>query len=106
MPLLAIALPGSLCIFFGYLMEVYSFDLLPVDSFVEDHGDFTSRDSINLNYEAVGFKSVYTLINLGTILLLIVAFPVLAGFDFLLRITKWRCSLKASRRIRNWIYWN
>ena len=35
-PLLQISLTATLNIFFGYLMQVASFDLLPVDSFLQE----------------------------------------------------------------------
>ena len=66
----------------------------------------TPADPINSNFEAIGFESMYILINLGTILVLLLMFPVLIIFDVLLRLTKWNCSLKASKRIRKALFWN
>ena len=96
MPLFKIVLPATVGIFFGYIMQIASFDLIPIDNWLEEHGGMTPVDPINSNFEAVGFESMYILINLGTILVLILLFPTLIIVDIILRLTKCNCSLKAS----------
>ena len=106
MPLFNIALPPELGIFFGYIMKIASFDLVPVDTWVQDYGDLTPRDPINSNFEAVGFESMYTLSNLGTILILILLFPILAVIIKLLKCVGGARAHRLSKKIEAKLYWN
>ena len=106
MPLFKVILPATLGIFFGFMMQIASFDLIPIDSFMEKYGGMTPVDPIDSNFEAVGFESMYILINLGTILVLILLFPTLLFIDVILRLTRLSCSIKASNRIRDALFFN
>ena len=44
----------------------------------------TARDPINSNFEALGYETMYALLNLGTMLLFLLLFPALALLDILL----------------------
>ena len=68
MPLLKIELPALCGLFFSYLMKIASFDLIPIDNYLDEHVEMTPRDPINNNFEAIGFESMYVIINLGSIL--------------------------------------
>ena len=88
MPLFKVNLPANVGIFFGYIMMIASFDLVPVDSFVDEYGGMTPTEPINENFEAVGFESLYVLINLGTILILVIVFPILIIAERIMRRLK------------------
>ena len=71
---------------------IASFDLIPVDNFVEEYGGLTPVEPINENFEAIGFESLYVLINLGTILILLVLFPILIIVERIMKYIKCKCS--------------
>ena len=85
MPLLHIELPALCGIFFGFLMQIASFDLIPIDNYIDEHTPMTPKDPINQNFEAVGFESLYVIINLGSMLILFVLFPTLAIAEIIMR---------------------
>ena len=107
MPLFKITLPPLCSIFFGFLMQIASFDLIPIDSVIEEHGGMTPRDPINTNFESIGFESMYLLINLGTILIMIILFPVFLLILLILRLVDcYSCSSKVSEKISRNLFWN
>ena len=87
-------------------MQVASFDLLPVEKFLTEAVTVTPRDPINANYEALGFESMYTLMNLGTMLLLFSMYPVLILFELSLRVLKCKYPRKLHLKISKPLYWN
>ena len=66
----------------------------------------TPRDPININFEAVGFESMYVLINLGSMLILFILFPSLAFLEVVMRFIPARNTQKASKFLRKKLYWN
>ena len=106
MPLLKIELPAICSIFFGFLMTIASFDLIPIDNYVDKHVQMTPRDPININFEAVGFESMYVLINLGSLLILFVLFPALAFLEIIMRFIPIRNTQKVAKFLRKKLYWN
>ena len=106
MPLLHIELPALCGIFFGFLMQIASFDLIPIDNYVDEHTPLTPRDPINQNFEAVGFESLYVLINLGSMLILFILFPALALAEIIMRVIPFRYPRAGSSYLRKRLYWN
>ena len=98
-PLFGVALPGTLNTFFGYIMRVASFDLLPVDEYLSGKIKMTPRDPINCAYEAIGFETMYTLMNLGTMLIILMLFPALALIEVSLKFCKCSCSQKMRQKL-------
>ena len=92
MPLFKIDIPANVGIFFGYIIAIASFDLIPIDDYIDQYGGLTPVDPINHNFEAIGFGSLYVLINLGTLLILIFLFPILVLLERVLRRIKSNCS--------------
>ena len=66
----------------------------------------TPKDPININFEAVGFESMYVLINLGSMLILFILFPTLALIEILARVIPNENSKKLSEYLRKKLYWN
>ena len=87
-------------------MRVASFDLLPVDEYLSEKIKMTPRDPINCAFEAIGFETMYTLMNLGTMLIILMLFPALALIEVFLKIIKCSCSQKMRQKLRNSLYWN
>ena len=96
MPLLKIELPALCGIFFSYLMKIASFDLIPIDNYLDEHVDMTPRDPINNNFEAIGFESMYVIINLGSMLILFVLFPLLVLLEIIMRVIPAKYTKKGS----------
>ena len=85
MPLLNVILPGTTSIFFSYLMRIASFEVISIGSMLEENLNMTPRDPINQNFETIGFDSMYCLINLGSMLIFMILFPIFVAFEFPLR---------------------
>lgn len=66
----------------------------------------TPRDPINTNFEAIGFESMYSIINLSTILILIIIFPSLSALELLLRSMKCKYPVKMRHKLNRLLYWN
>ena len=92
MPLFKIDIPANVGMFFGYIIAIASFDLIPIDDYIDQYGGLTPVDPINDNFEAIGFKSLYVVINLGTMLIFIILFPTLVLLERVLRSIKCKCS--------------
>merc|ERR1711924_224852 len=78
-PLFALAAPGNTQIFFGFLMQIAAFDMLPMD-ILYDKFIPEIPDSMNSNLEAEGFGTTLVLYNLGSMIIAIVSWPVLCVY--------------------------
>ena len=92
MPLFKIVLPANIGVFFGYIITIASFDLIPIDNFVDEYGGLSPVEPINENFEAIGFESLYLLINLGTGLVFVLLFPICIILEKTLKRIKGKCS--------------
>ena len=106
MPLLNVRLPGTASIFFSYLMKIASFDLIPIGNYLDEKLNMTPNPPISVNFEAIGFDSMYCLINIGSILILMVLFPILVAFDLILRLISYKYAIKANNKLKQILYWN
>ena len=106
MPLLNVELPPLCGIFFGFLMKIAAFDPIPIDNYLDEYTAMTPRNPINTNFEAIGFESMYVIINLGSMLFLFVLFPILAILEIIMRIIPTNYTKKGSNYLRRTIYWN
>ena len=106
MPLLRVELPALCGIFFSFLMKIAAFDPIPIDSYLDEYTAMPPRDPINNNFEAIGFESMYVIINLGSMLFLFILFPILAVPEIIMRIIPAKYTKKGSNYLRKTIYWN
>ena len=83
-----------------------SFDLIPIQSFLQKRLEMTPKNPINANFEALGFVSIYSVINLNTVLVLLFCFPVLAIFELILRLMTCKYPVKVSMKLKKNLYWN
>lgn len=81
MPLWNINLPANAALFYGFIMQIASFDILPTDLFwnwcfpdINPEGN----NSPNQNFATVGYFSYYLVYNFGSMMITYVAFPFLA----------------------------
>ena len=106
MPLFKLKLPPNAGMFFGFIMQIAAFDILPTDDFYEEYTDIDDSDPINDNFDAVGFSSLFFLYNLGSMALAIVGVPIIGLVILLLK--PFRCINKVHRlhnKLRRWMMW-
>ena len=92
MPLFKIVLPANIGVFFGYIITIASFDLIPIDNYVDEYGGLSPVEPINENFEAIGFESLYVIVNLGSGLILVMLFPICIILEKTLKRIKGKCS--------------
>ena len=107
MPLFAVNLPPNANYFFGFVMTIASFDILPTDSFYNDYFDMTESLPISDHFESLGFNSQYFLYNLGSLMIGLLSLPVLAIMVLLMKPFR-TCSDKVHRwhnKLSRYLYW-
>jgi len=77
MPLCNIKFPANAGKLNEFMIEIAIFDFVPSDLILEKVGYFPQEDNFNLNFQTVGYDSVYAVPNLGTIFFIILSFIVL-----------------------------
>lgn len=76
LPLFNLATPANTQMFFGYLMQIAAFDMLPVDYLYDLYIEDTP-DPLNNNFEAEGYETTYIIYNLGSLIIAVVSWPIL-----------------------------
>ena len=72
-------MPANAQLFYGFLMEISSFDILPMQDFYDKY--FPSPDwdePLNDRFNILGFQSIFFLNNMGTMIIGVTLIPVLA----------------------------
>ena len=85
LPLFCISLPGNAAIFFNFIMQIASFDIIPTDLFYNDVLGWSPNDPINQNFEDEGFGSTLFIYNIGSMIIAILLYPVLVTVYLILR---------------------
>jgi len=91
LPLFRVALPGNSAIFFGFVMQLAAFNLLPTDLFYDKFlSEMKQAETgpINENFEADGFGSHFFLYNMGTLMVVILSMPFLVCICFILKLLR------------------
>ena len=86
--------------FFGFIMQIASFDLLPMEKFYDNNFDMEQTQAINDNFESLGFGSMFLLYNMGSLIIAWLSIPVLAIIIFFLQC--FNCCIKRSPRLNRW----
>ena len=94
LPLFSLATPANTTIFFGFLMQIASFDLLPMD-LIYDIFFPEVPDSVNSNLENEGFGTTLIVYNLGSMIIAILSFPVLVIYLMIIRLILPCCTGKS-----------
>jgi len=71
MSLVNISMPGNASVFFGYLLQIVAFDMVPTDDPYDAIFGFETSKPVSLNFELIGYESVYFIRNMGSMFLLI-----------------------------------
>ena len=108
MPLWNIRLPANAALFFGFIMTIASFDLLPTDTFYNEYfPNMAPTSAINANFQALGFGNMFFCYNIGSLILSFLAFPVLALFTLILKpMRRFKCCDWLYLKITTTIFWN
>ena len=64
--------------FFSHMMAIAAFDFFETSEFISDLLDLLPRDPINEKFESIGFETVYFMNNLGTFILVLAFWAILA----------------------------
>ena len=102
LPLFNIGMPANAQIFFGFIMELASFNILPMQNFYEKYLPTPDWDKpLDYKFEILGFQSSFFLNNLGSMVVGIAMIPLLccvllilqAFSRFSSKIAKWKNKL-------------
>jgi hypothetical protein len=84
-PLFNLALPANGGVFFGFLMRIASFDIIPTDIFYNEVFNWVPTDPINENFNSIGFGTTLFIYNIGSMIFYIFTYPVLVLVYLVLR---------------------
>ena len=108
MPLWNVQLPGNAALFYGFIMQIASFDLIdmmPLWGLL--FPTLPKTQPINSNFDTIGYNDLYFMHNIGSISLMILAWPALAlSILFMTPCTKVPCMVKLRIKLKNMIFWN
>ena len=79
LPMFNQQIPANAGLFYGFIMDVASFDLLPTELIYDAYFNLKDEasDSVNSNFESLGYSSMYFLRNMGTLMLVLFSVPFL-----------------------------
>ena len=83
MPLLKLKVPANTNYFLLYLIEVATFDPLPVD-YIWAVFDLPAKDAYSTSFENSGYEFIHSMENLGTMFVLIQIYIIISFLCFLL----------------------
>lgn len=91
MPLINVNFPVNAATFYGYLIDIANFDILPVETINHAMYKFSENEvEMPSNFEELGYETIIFINNLGSILLFIKAFIVMSFLTIMLGL----CSKK------------
>ena len=77
MPLFNVRLPGNAALFFGFALQIASFDLIPMsDLYDYMFASITTNNVLSPNFAQLGISSTLFLYNFGSLILAFVAIPI------------------------------
>ena len=91
MPLFNVNLPTIAGIFFCFIENIASFNIIPTNLFYDTYfniDEISVNNALNNNFEMVGFKSISFLYNVGTIMLIILSVPALVIVLLIMKVLK------------------
>ena len=79
MPLINVNFPVNAATFYGYLIDIANFDILPVGSINQAIYKFSDNEvEMPSNFEELGYESTIFINNLGSMLLFIKGFIIMS----------------------------
>ena len=110
MPLFSLNLPANAAVFFGILTDLAAFNMLPTDQFYNTFfPELESADpgAFSENFDALGYSSTFFLYNIGSLILALLAIPILIAVSYVFKIIA-ICSKTAQRmyfKLKKKIFW-
>jgi hypothetical protein len=76
-------------------MNIASFNLLPTEKFYNNYFNMIQDDpgALNLSFNTLGYGSIYFMLNMGTLLVVILTYPLLIVLSYFLKLLKGISSL-------------
>jgi len=109
MPLFNIDMPANAQMFYGFIMQLASFNILPMQDYYEKFIPAPSWDEpLSEKFDILGFGSTFFLNNMGTMVLGIVMIPLM-GCVLLFLMPLAKCSkrvLKLYHKIHSSLFWS
>ena len=106
MLLLNVAIPAAPQIYFGYLLEICAFSLLPTDEIFGFVFNLREADPVSINFDEIGYGTAFYVLNVGDLFLAALSFPLrVIHARILLKINPAKYKTKAEKLIDG-IYWN
>ena len=108
-PLFKISLPSNIAVVFSVLMHIASFDIFPTEwLFDKIFKDLEHTNPLTVNFEAVGFESLWLIYNLGSITIIILGLPFLMLFVLILSALGkyFHKAEAASHYLKRKLFWN
>lgn len=111
LPLFRVTLPANAKVFFGFVMQLAAFNLLPTDLIYDNlfsGMQEAETGAINENFEANGFGSHFFLYNMGTLMVVILSMPFLGCVSYMLKIfrSKHKRIETAYVKLSNYLFWS
>ena len=108
MALFTVRMPANAAMFFGFLMQIASFDFIPMDLLYDlIFPNKIRSEPLNANFDQIGFSSMYLIYNLGSMILAFVMIPVKILLYFCLKPLN---HFERVRKIRQYLwlstFWN
>jgi hypothetical protein len=101
-------MPPNAASFFGFVMDLAAFNLIPVQAFYDIYLPPPPTDGpMNENFDKIGFGSMYFLNNLGPMILGILSLPVMMAMLYIFKYFK-NCSKRIHKiytNLENTMFW-
>ena len=109
MPLFNIEIPANAQMFFGFVMQLASFNILPMQDFYQKYLPAPNWDApVNERFNVLGFQSVFFLTNMGSMVIGLAMIPLLSCLLLMMkpfaRLSKRFAALK--NKIHSSLFWS
>ena len=84
MPLANIKYPANAAQYNKVMIEIAIFDILP-DDLLLGNVYFPQEDNFNINFQEIGYESIYAVPNLGTVFFMFLTFLILVPIGWCLK---------------------
>jgi len=108
MALFDVRMPANAAMFFGFLMQIASFDFIPMDLLYEIiFPNKIESEPLSANFDQIGLSSKYFLYNLGSMILVFAMIPIKILLYFVLKpLNHFKRVRKIRRNLWRSTFWN
>lgn len=105
MPLFQITMPANAGLFFRSLMEIAAFDFYDFSDIVHDLFQIVETETVDVNFEAIGFESQYFLVNIGSLAVIFLIYTSCMPFVSLYKRCKRGACKRSCKQMNKSIFW-